>query len=719
MLRRLAPPLAVVAAILGLAAPACAMDRTVTKTADTNDGTCDSDCSLREAVAAAQPGDTVVVPASASHYALDSHISIAQSLTISGGGAASTVIDASGSSDRDFSISAGDVTFQGVTVTGGSAGLPGGGGIFRASSSGSLTLVDSVVTGNSASSTAASFTGAGGGGILSAASGGLTLTRSSVTKNTVSFSNATSSFLGGGGVLVAVGPLTATDSHVDDNEVTVTGALDRETVCCDGAGGILRDASAGLTLTRSTVSRNQATVTNGGASNGGGGIYSNGGANPFATTTLTQSHVDGNTLSVTGPAATTTDDKHCCSGGGAILTGNGLVMKGGTTSRNTATIVAGDCCQGGGGVYDVANARAIAIARATLTRNTLKLTGGGAHSGGGALIAEVTADTLSAAATPVSLAASTVSGNSARIGGGATGSGGGGFHLATGDVNRLTNSTFSGNSTNAAGSSQGGGALFLGPGRKEGGGDRLANVTIAGNAAPKGAGGGILSEASKVRTSNSIVALNAASAGHDCAGVSAFRFASIGHNLENAPSTCRFTAAGDRVLPTAAALHLGPLAANGGPTLTRALFTGSPAINGGNPAGCRDTYGHVLHVDERGVHRPFGPRCDVGAFEAQIPRDTKLALDPDSFRSGKGTTVSYRDTFPARTTLTVLRQSSSNQLVRVGSFTHQDKAGLNSFHWNGKVAGSALAAGKYWLAAQPTFHGARGPLASASFKVTK
>ena len=32
---------------------AFAIDYTVTKTADTNDGTCDADCSLREAIAAA------------------------------------------------------------------------------------------------------------------------------------------------------------------------------------------------------------------------------------------------------------------------------------------------------------------------------------------------------------------------------------------------------------------------------------------------------------------------------------------------------------------------------------------------------------------------------------------------------------------------------------------------------------------------------------------
>jgi hypothetical protein len=52
------------------------------------------------------------------------------------------------------------------------------------------------------------------------------------------------------------------------------------------------------------------------------------------------------------------------------------------------------------------------------------------------------------------------------------------------------------------------------------------------------------------------------------------------------------------------------LAANGGPTLTHALVTGSPAIDA-SPAdtGCEPT-------DQRGVTRPQGAACDIGAFEA-------------------------------------------------------------------------------------------------------
>jgi hypothetical protein len=63
---------------------------------------------------------------------------------------------------------------------------------------------------------------------------------------------------------------------------------------------------------------------------------------------------------------------------------------------------------------------------------------------------------------------------------------------------------------------------------------------------------------------------------------------------------------------TAASPQLGPLAANGGPTLTRAPADGSPAIDhGGTRAtGCPAT-------DQRGVSRPQGPACDIGAVEVR------------------------------------------------------------------------------------------------------
>ncbi len=54
--------------------------------------------------------------------------------------------------------------------------------------------------------------------------------------------------------------------------------------------------------------------------------------------------------------------------------------------------------------------------------------------------------------------------------------------------------------------------------------------------------------------------------------------------------------------------QLGPLADNGGPTLTMALLAISPAIDNGNSL-------KVPNTDQRGFVRPFGSGVDMGAFE--------------------------------------------------------------------------------------------------------
>ena len=70
--------------------------------------------------------------------------------------------------------------------------------------------------------------------------------------------------------------------------------------------------------------------------------------------------------------------------------------------------------------------------------------------------------------------------------------------------------------------------------------------------------------------------------------------------------------------------QLGPLADNGGPTFTHALLPASPAINTANNATCAAT-------DQRGIARPFGAVCDIGAFEFAEQADlalTKTVNDP-------------------------------------------------------------------------------------------
>jgi len=78
---------------------------------------------------------------------------------------------------------------------------------------------------------------------------------------------------------------------------------------------------------------------------------------------------------------------------------------------------------------------------------------------------------------------------------------------------------------------------------------------------------------------------------------------------------------------------LGPLQDNGGPTFTHALLPGSPAINAVPSAECTyDDDGDPLTPevpltkDQRGVARPQGDGCDIGAYEVTACAD---GLDND------------------------------------------------------------------------------------------
>jgi hypothetical protein len=145
----------------------------------------------------------------------------------------------------------------------------------------------------------------------------------------------------------------------------------------------------------------------------------------------------------------------------------------------------------------------------------------------------------------------------------------------------------------------------------------LANVTVTRNAAVTG--GGVFNGGT-VQVFNSIIAQNRGTAGA-ATGPDAFgTFTSLGHNLIGSTdgSSGWNPSVGDLLGNASAPLdaRLGPLADNGGPTLTHALLPGSPAIDTCDPL--RDA---VPLTDQRGVVRPRdgdgngSPLGDIGAFE--------------------------------------------------------------------------------------------------------
>jgi CSLREA domain-containing protein len=58
---------------------------------------------------------------------------------------------------------------------------------------------------------------------------------------------------------------------------------------------------------------------------------------------------------------------------------------------------------------------------------------------------------------------------------------------------------------------------------------------------------------------------------------------------------------------------------NGGPTPTRALLRGSPALDWVPAGQCKDGLGAPLTTDQRGLPRPVNGLCDIGAYEGQPP----------------------------------------------------------------------------------------------------
>ena len=83
---------------------------------------------------------------------------------------------------------------------------------------------------------------------------------------------------------------------------------------------------------------------------------------------------------------------------------------------------------------------------------------------------------------------------------------------------------------------------------------------------------------------------------------------SRGGNIESPGNTCGLDESSDQTRVDPETLDLGPLEDHGGPTLTRLPGPDSPAIDN---AVC------VVATDQRGILRPQGAGCDVGAVEAE------------------------------------------------------------------------------------------------------
>src|SRR4051794_18005349 len=388
------------------------------------------------------------------------------------------------------------------------------------------------------------------------------------------------------------------DLDLATDNVTITGAGAASTVIDAGGDTGIADRVFDVVTPTITATISNVTITGGRSPSDGGGVNSDGSA------ILDHDVISGNKTA----------------GGGE---GGGVVANGGTPTLVTIrdSVVTGNQASNGGGYSNNGgsfSASAVAgglIERSTFSGNTATDTGGGV---GGGVIEDGGGD--------LRIRDTTISGNRAEgtgpsFGGGFSANGGGPGSVA------ISNTTISGNTASGPDSFGGGYA-------EDGGGIvGLTNVTIADNSiegtgtTPQHSGGDVVEAGNGTTTfKNSIVSAGTPT---NCV-VTIGTIVSAGNNLDSGTS-CGFTGSGDQ---SGADPLLGPLADNGGPTQTRRLGNGSPAIDTGDNAACPA-------ADQRGVARPqpAGGTCDKGAFE-RLPADVGVTMSAPPTRT-RGQTITY------------------------------------------------------------------------------
>jgi len=463
-----------------------------------------------------------------------------------------------------------------------------------------------------------------------------------ITRNTIiNGAGAASTIIDGGGATQLFS--IAAGAHATISGVTISGGNPGDSQAgCTGSGstrscpaengldggGI---ANAGtLTLTSSVVTGNATAAgalplspaipcqpdcprtpgSTAGSGGNGGGIYNA----PDATLTIANSSISAN---ATGAGGSGTDG---FSGSGTLA---GTGEDGGS----------GGFGGSGGGIFNDSGAT-LTIANTVLAGNA---TGAGGNAGSGSGPVIIPSDGGNAGSPSaggyggaifnlgtLTVTGSTLSGNATGVGGnGATGgetfdppdangaysaSAGGGFGGALfndsspATTTTLTDDTFVANKTGAGGT----GGASNGPGGDGGaveqylGGPVLVTFdTIADNTAA-GSGGGLFAGSGAIVEANSIVTSNIGTPGANCnAGV-----ADHGGDVVFGQTSCPGTVGDPK---------LGLLAANGGPTATMALESGSAAVDVVPINACAPA------VDQRGVARPQGSACDAGAYELAPP----------------------------------------------------------------------------------------------------
>ena len=581
------------ASLIATAGPAGAATFNVTSTADAGAG------SLRAAIAsanAAAGADTITFQAGLGDIVLTTgQIDVLEDLTITDpeGDVSISTNDAG----RVFYLqAAGAVTLSGLDLSDNDI-LGNGGAVLSIFTD--LTIVDSTFSGNQVA-----FDGAA----ISAEDGGtLTITDSTFTGNdaprnggavnaedidslVITGSTFTDNYSGadGGGVQADdVTSVTVTDTTFDGNfadsdggglsvyanggtdTVTITGVTATDNGAADQGGGtVLQDIDNGaIVIADSTFTANEGRF-------GGGVTFSD-----FDNTAAT---IDGSVFDDNIAEQYVGEGSFGGPGGGLYLGG----LNESTTIITTTTFDANEAQYGGGIAAD--DAGTVTISESTISNNVAALGGG-----------------IAAQDTVMTIVNTTVSGNTATDGSG----GGIGIYGVDGTDISISHSTITGNTANY------GGGIFLGGY----GTATLDHNILDGNVA----NGFPVPNATEPTVDYEGSAIFAATGKRvvEQVEVQALDSVTLTNNLVNGSIAGEVIDAGGNLFELPA--NLGPLADNGGPTLTHNLLTGSAALDAGDAAFAGDPT-----TDQRGLPRVSNARIDIGAVEVQVQEPVEPPVPP-------------------------------------------------------------------------------------------
>ncbi len=345
----------------------------------------------------------------------------------------------------------------------------------------------------------------------------------------------------------------------------------------DQDGGAISSSGGLLTVNNTTFSTNSAEE--------GGAICSNGGTVTAANSGFFDNSAGnyGGAISEHGATVTVTGTNF--SGNSAGNGAAGIYADGGRVSVNDSSFHTNSAANFSGAIWQEYGT--LTVTNSIFDSNRGGLLGGAIQSGGTTTVSN-----------------STFYNNNAVYGGGL-------YNDGTGTV---TGSTFYGNISTSGGAGHGG-AIY-----NEGATRSVSNSTLYDNTGDNG--GGIANEQGAVTVVNSTIAGNSGAGIYYLgpSGTTTLKNTIVAGNLPG--GNCSGAVAdglGNLTYPdrTCPGINrnpvLGSLQNNGGPTQTMALGVGSAAIDVGNAAACAAS--PVNNLDQRGVARPQGAHCDIGALE--------------------------------------------------------------------------------------------------------